>query len=122
MTVVLPLPPCHRTGHARACPTKGTRSAPRQQWRGPAGAAGQGVARVCHRVAMETVPGGVAGWGGPGAGLGGPPAAGVERTIRSRLAQAAVLAVLAALAGGLTYAMAHEVGLAAPHRPEGPGP
>ncbi|HEV7536644.1 MAG TPA: hypothetical protein VGP90_13480, partial [Acidimicrobiia bacterium] len=62
---------------------------------------------------METIPGGVAGWSGPGAGLGGPPAAGVERTIRSRLAQAAVLALLAALAGGLTYAMAHEVGLAA---------
>jgi hypothetical protein len=62
---------------------------------------------------MATVPGNLSEFGAPGAGLGGPPVAETERTLGSRLGQAGVLLVLAALAGGLTFAMAHEVGLAA---------
>ena len=62
---------------------------------------------------MATVPGGVAEFGGPGVGVGGPPAAGSGRTLGSRLGQAAALLAVAAAAGGLTYALGQESGAAA---------
>jgi hypothetical protein len=68
---------------------------------------------MCHRFAVATVPGGVAGYGEPGVGLGGPPVGTSGRTFWSRLGRAAALLAVAAAAGGLTYATGRESGLAA---------
>src|SRR5581483_9490768 len=68
---------------------------------------------MCHRFAVATVPGGVAGYGEPGAGLGGPPVGAPGRTAGSRLGWAVLLLAVAAGAGGLTYAIGRESGLAA---------
>ena len=63
---------------------------------------------MCHRGPVATVPGGVTEFGGPGVGVGGPPAGASGRTLRSRLGQAAVLLAVAAGAGGLAYAVGRE--------------